>query len=70
MVWIFTSKTNSSATVILAQLSTGWVHGELLCESTKTHPLLKPYKSLAEKVRLTPFTLRKDYYCFNKVGLE
>ncbi|KAG7249607.1 hypothetical protein CRUP_033266, partial [Coryphaenoides rupestris] len=27
----------------------GWVHGEQLCEQTKVHPLLKPYRALAEK---------------------
>ncbi|KAG1945378.1 ryanodine receptor [Pimephales promelas] len=27
----------------------GWVHGEQICESSKVHPLLKPYKCLSEK---------------------
>ncbi|XP_029031557.1 ryanodine receptor 2 isoform X4 [Betta splendens] len=27
----------------------GWVHGDQLCENTKVHPLLKPYRALAEK---------------------
>ncbi|XP_041105563.1 ryanodine receptor 2-like [Polyodon spathula] len=27
----------------------GWVYGEPLCETTKVHPLLKPYKLLVEK---------------------
>ncbi|KAG5262307.1 hypothetical protein AALO_G00273740 [Alosa alosa] len=31
------------------KLTKGWVHGDQLCEFTKTHPLLKPYKSLSEK---------------------
>uniref|UniRef100_A0AAQ5XBZ1 Ryanodine receptor 2b (cardiac) n=1 Tax=Amphiprion ocellaris TaxID=80972 RepID=A0AAQ5XBZ1_AMPOC len=31
------------------QFANGWVHGEQLCENTKVHPLLKPYRALAEK---------------------
>lgn len=27
-----------------------WVHGDSLCEVSKVHPLLKPYKCLSEKV--------------------
>ncbi|XP_016334559.1 ryanodine receptor 2-like, partial [Sinocyclocheilus anshuiensis] len=27
----------------------GWVYGEQMCESSKVHPLLKPYKCLSEK---------------------
>ncbi|XP_059214929.1 ryanodine receptor 2 [Centropristis striata] len=33
----------------LDKFANGWVHGELLCENTKVHPLLKPYRALAEK---------------------
>ncbi|KAM9345211.1 ryanodine receptor 2-like [Symphorus nematophorus] len=33
----------------LDKFANGWVHGEQLCESTKVHPLLKPYRALAEK---------------------
>ncbi|XP_077437450.1 ryanodine receptor 2-like [Vanacampus margaritifer] len=33
----------------LDKFANGWVHGEHLCESTKVHPLLKPYRALAEK---------------------
>ncbi|XP_075894426.1 ryanodine receptor 2 [Nelusetta ayraudi] len=33
----------------LEKFSNGWVHGEQLCENTKVHPLLKPYRALAEK---------------------
>ncbi|XP_061915089.1 ryanodine receptor 2-like isoform X1 [Entelurus aequoreus] len=33
----------------LDKFSSGWVHGEQLCDSTKVHPLLKPYRALAEK---------------------
>ncbi|XP_028278418.1 ryanodine receptor 2 [Parambassis ranga] len=33
----------------LEKFAIGWVHGEQLCESTKVHPLLKPYRALAEK---------------------
>uniref|UniRef100_A0A668AN21 Uncharacterized protein n=1 Tax=Myripristis murdjan TaxID=586833 RepID=A0A668AN21_9TELE len=31
------------------KFSSGWSYGEQLCESTKSHPLLKPYKGLSEK---------------------
>ncbi|TKS85783.1 Ryanodine receptor 2 [Collichthys lucidus] len=34
----------------LDKFANGWVHGEQLCENTKVHPLLKPYRALAEKV--------------------
>ncbi|CAB1343728.1 unnamed protein product [Coregonus sp. 'balchen'] len=30
------------------KFANGWVHGEL-CEKTKVHPLLKPYRALAER---------------------
>ncbi|XP_077586244.1 ryanodine receptor 2 [Stigmatopora nigra] len=33
----------------LDKFANGWVHGEQLCENTKVHPLLKPYRALAEK---------------------
>ena len=36
--------------VIFCQFANGWVHGEQLCENSKVHPLLKPYRALAEKV--------------------
>ncbi|CAB1444212.1 unnamed protein product, partial [Pleuronectes platessa] len=31
------------------KFANGWVHGEQLCENSKVHPLLKPYRALAEK---------------------
>ncbi|RXM31020.1 hypothetical protein EOD39_7372, partial [Acipenser ruthenus] len=31
------------------KFANGWVYGEPLCEATKVHPLLKPYKLLVEK---------------------
>uniref|UniRef100_A0A7N6ATK7 Ryanodine receptor 3 n=1 Tax=Anabas testudineus TaxID=64144 RepID=A0A7N6ATK7_ANATE len=34
-------------------VSAGWKHGDSLDEQSKTHPLLKPYKSLSEKERET-----------------
>nr|XP_029500026.1 ryanodine receptor 2-like [Oncorhynchus nerka] len=33
------------------KFSNGWVHGDKVCEASKAHPLLKPYKGLSEKVR-------------------
>ncbi|XP_039477547.1 ryanodine receptor 2 [Oreochromis aureus] len=33
----------------LEKFVSGWVHGEHLCENTKVHPRLKPYRALAEK---------------------
>uniref|UniRef100_A0A665VDB3 Ryanodine receptor 2b (cardiac) n=1 Tax=Echeneis naucrates TaxID=173247 RepID=A0A665VDB3_ECHNA len=33
----------------LDMFAKGWVHGEQLCDNTKVHPLLKPYRTLAEK---------------------
>ncbi|XP_047184844.1 ryanodine receptor 3 isoform X2 [Scophthalmus maximus] len=35
------------------KVSAGWKHGDIMDEQTKTHPLLKPYKSLSEKERET-----------------
>uniref|UniRef100_A0A7N5ZUX4 Ryanodine receptor 3 n=1 Tax=Anabas testudineus TaxID=64144 RepID=A0A7N5ZUX4_ANATE len=35
------------------KVSAGWKHGDSLDEQSKTHPLLKPYKSLSEKERET-----------------
>ncbi|XP_012989669.2 ryanodine receptor 2 isoform X4 [Esox lucius] len=32
----------------MEKFSNGWVHGEF-CEQTKVHPLLKPYRALAER---------------------
>uniref|UniRef100_A0AAV2JJ13 Ryanodine receptor 2-like n=1 Tax=Knipowitschia caucasica TaxID=637954 RepID=A0AAV2JJ13_KNICA len=34
----------------LEMFTAGWVHGEQLCENAKVHPLLKPYRTLAEKL--------------------
>ncbi|XP_076856683.1 ryanodine receptor 2 isoform X3 [Brachyhypopomus gauderio] len=33
----------------MEKFAIGWVHGEHLCDASKVHPLLKPYKSLSEK---------------------
>ncbi|XP_061602252.1 ryanodine receptor 3 isoform X2 [Cololabis saira] len=35
------------------KMSAGWKHGDNVDEQSKTHPLLKPYKSLSEKERET-----------------
>ncbi|XP_015234788.1 PREDICTED: ryanodine receptor 2 [Cyprinodon variegatus] len=40
----------------IEKFSKGWTYEEQLCESSKTHPLLKPYKSLSEK--------DKEAYCW------
>ncbi|KAI4887181.1 hypothetical protein NFI96_021277, partial [Prochilodus magdalenae] len=34
----------------LEKFANGWVHGEQMCESSKVHPLLKPYRALSEKL--------------------
>ncbi|MFT7807285.1 ryanodine receptor 2 isoform X1 [Arapaima gigas] len=31
------------------KFANSWVHGDQLCEASKVHPLLKPYKALSEK---------------------
>ncbi len=36
------------------QFSNGWSYGEQMCEISKSHPLLKPYKGLSEKVVCRP----------------
>lgn len=41
---------------LLLQVSAGWKHGDSLDEQSKTHPLLKPYKSLSEKVNTLVYT--------------
>uniref|UniRef100_A0A8C9RP23 Ryanodine receptor 2 n=1 Tax=Scleropages formosus TaxID=113540 RepID=A0A8C9RP23_SCLFO len=33
----------------MEKFANNWVHGDQLCESSKVHPLLKPYKALSEK---------------------
>ncbi|XP_060734913.1 ryanodine receptor 2 isoform X4 [Tachysurus vachellii] len=33
----------------LEKFSNGWVYGEQMCESSKVHPLLKPYRALSER---------------------
>ncbi|XP_030643358.1 ryanodine receptor 2 [Chanos chanos] len=33
----------------LEKFASGWVHGEQYCESSKVHPMLKPYRALSEK---------------------
>ncbi|MBN3288490.1 RYR2 protein, partial [Polyodon spathula] len=33
----------------MEKFANGWVYGEPMCEATKVHPLLKPYKLLVEK---------------------
>lgn len=35
---------------LLLQVSAGWKHGDSMDEQSKSHPLLKPYKALSEKV--------------------
>ncbi|XP_047465590.1 ryanodine receptor 2 isoform X3 [Mugil cephalus] len=39
----------------IEKFSSGWSYGEQICEITKSHPLLKPYKGLSEK--------DKEVYC-------
>ncbi|XP_028285731.1 ryanodine receptor 2 [Parambassis ranga] len=39
----------------IEKFSNGWSYGEQMCEVTKSHPLLKPYKGLSEK--------DKEAYC-------
>lgn len=41
---------------LLLQLSAGWKHGDSVDEQAKTHPLLKAYKSLSEKVHAHWYT--------------
>lgn len=36
--------------VFFKQFSKGWSYGDQMCEISKSHPLLKPYKGLSEKV--------------------
>jgi len=41
-------------------MSAGWKHGDSVDEQAKTHPLLKPYKALSEKVH--------GYWCIQVFG--
>ncbi|KAG2467378.1 RYR2 protein, partial [Polypterus senegalus] len=34
----------------MEKFANGWIHGEVLCETSKVHNLLKPYRLLTEKV--------------------
>lgn len=47
---------------MLLQVSAGWKHGDSVDEHTKSHPLLKPYKALTEKV------LHKGFFNFQSRG--
>ncbi|XP_031696222.1 ryanodine receptor 2-like isoform X2 [Anarrhichthys ocellatus] len=40
----------------IEKFSNGWSYGEQICEISKSHPLLKPYKGLSEK--------DKEAYCW------
>ncbi|XP_063324726.1 ryanodine receptor 2-like isoform X2 [Pelmatolapia mariae] len=40
----------------IEKFSNGWSYGDQMCEISKNHPLLKPYKSLSEK--------DKETYCW------
>uniref|UniRef100_A0A3P9BDB2 Ryanodine receptor 2 n=1 Tax=Maylandia zebra TaxID=106582 RepID=A0A3P9BDB2_9CICH len=40
----------------IEKFSNGWSYGDQMCEISKSHPLLKPYKSLSEK--------DKETYCW------
>ncbi|XP_056627769.1 ryanodine receptor 2 isoform X3 [Triplophysa dalaica] len=40
---------NSHEKWSMEKFAMGWVHGDSFCESSKVHPLLKPYKCLSEK---------------------
>lgn len=42
------------------QVAAGWKHGDSLDEHTKSHPLLKPYKALTEKVLDNGFLIYKS----------
>lgn len=35
------------------QIQNNWTYGEMLDEDSKTHPMLRPYKTFSEKVRGT-----------------
>lgn len=41
---------------MLLQVSAGWRHGDGLDEQVKSHPLLKAYKALSEKVHAGALT--------------
>uniref|UniRef100_A0A3B4UZ35 Ryanodine receptor 2 n=1 Tax=Seriola dumerili TaxID=41447 RepID=A0A3B4UZ35_SERDU len=41
----------------IEKFSNGWSYGEQICEISKSHPLLKPYKGLSEK--------DKESYCWS-----
>ncbi|MED6246409.1 Ryanodine receptor 2 [Ataeniobius toweri] len=41
----------------IEKFSNGWTYEEHMCESSKTHPLLKPYRALSEK--------DKEAYCWS-----
>lgn len=34
------------------QIQNNWTYGEVLDENAKTHPMLRPYKTFSEKVRV------------------
>lgn len=50
---------------MLLQVSAGWKHGDCVNEHTKSHPLLKPYKALTEKVlhKLLLFIFSHHFVC-------
>ncbi|XP_031696221.1 ryanodine receptor 2-like isoform X1 [Anarrhichthys ocellatus] len=46
----------------IEKFSNGWSYGEQICEISKSHPLLKPYKGLSEK--LVVILQDKEAYCW------
>lgn len=54
-------------------MSAGWKHGDTVDEQAKTHPLLKPYKNLSEKVqahRRSQLNLELDVKSLDRFNAE
>lgn len=53
-------KHESCFRVFGVQVLLGWKHGETVDEKAKTHPMLRSYKSLTEKVQTSPQNIQRD----------
>lgn len=50
------------------QSQNGWKYGISLDENVKTHPLIRPFKTLTEKVRRGPLVTLSDLADFPSLG--
>jgi len=52
----------NTVNVFVFQIQNNWSYGEVLDENSKTHPMLRPYKTFSEKVRLQASSALRHSY--------